>query len=75
VTRFVVKEGKKGPRTPEPRVRCRACEARLGVAVRAELIQLRIGANLNDSGRIVGGSRVWVCGRCWARGEFTPMGN
>ena len=75
MTRLTVKEGKRGPQAPRPRVRCDKCEARLGIAVRAELLRLRIGADLDENSRIVGGSVVWVCARCWARGAFTPLGS
>ena len=74
MTRLTVKDGERGRRAPRPRVRCPECEARLGIAVRAELLALRIGADLDEKGRIVGGSFVWVCARCWARGGFTPLG-
>ena len=66
--------GKPGAHEPVTRVNCHKCANRLGVTVRAELLQLRIGADLNDEGRIVGGRKVWVCARCWARAEFTPFG-
>ncbi len=66
--------GKSGARKPITRISCPKCAVRLGVTVRAELLQLRIGADLNDRGRIVGGRKVWVCARCWARAEFTPFG-
>jgi len=75
MTRLHLKQGKSGPREPIVRLGCYRCAARLGVAVRAELLELRIGANLDARGRIVGGNRVWVCARCWARGAFTPMGS
>ena len=67
-------DGKADARKPVTRVSCPKCDDRLGITVRAELVQLRIGADLDANGRVVGGHKVWVCARCWARAEFTPIG-
>ena len=52
-------DGKSGAREPVIRVSCHKCSDRFGFDVRAELVQLRIGADLNAAGRIVGGRKVW----------------
>ena len=46
----------------------------MGVEVRAEMIQVWIGPDMDESGELSGGRKVWVCARCWRRNEWTPFG-
>jgi len=51
---------------------CRVCETAIGVRTRA-LIKVRQGAFEDERLRITGGSDIWVCASCLARGKITPQ--
>jgi len=74
MARLTTHDGKSGPRDPVERVQCPKCNGRLGVEVRAELIEVWIAPDLTEDGKLVGGHKVWVCRRCLARDEWSPFG-
>lgn len=64
------KRSRKAPgRTPWE---CRICEGDIGVRTR-QLVKVRDQALEDGSGKIYGGSDIWVCAVCLARGRVTPI--
>lgn len=68
-------DGIEGPREPVERYKCPGCTGRLGVATRAELIEVWIGADIDENGALHGGHKVWACWRCMRAGHFEPAGH
>jgi hypothetical protein len=65
-------EAPKTKRTGLTQWECRACLANEGVLTRA-LVKVRYGAFTDPQLRITGGSDVWACAVCLARGRYTPV--
>lgn len=66
---------KDGPKLSEAqgRVVCPKCTPRLGGDARIELVLAWVGAYTDEDGQISGGYKVWICGRCWRRADWTPV--